>query len=194
MGWRKALRLQHMSRLQRQERQKRPRNEVEVSTERKRKRARCLIELQEDEEEDAKESESRRSATIVEEPIVTDSRALSPVEITVKSEPQQSHDQRQPEAEQVEEEMRPELHCITPSNSVSERLQIVEASKQTHAGNDALLSTLRASNVELMEENASLKQQLQRQKADTRMVQLLQEQVQRLQQRELELMRALIGA
>ncbi|KAG2871761.1 hypothetical protein PC118_g23992, partial [Phytophthora cactorum] len=197
MGWRKALRLQHMTRMQQEERQKRPRREREILTERKRKRARGLIELQKDDDDDdvehPAEEESDAScspATIIEGPIATDTTESDPVEITIKTEPPHSHNQRLPEAKQVEQK-RQELRCVTPVRAVSERLQTVEAAQQTHAADDDALLTLRASNAKLMQENASLKQQLQLQKADTRMVLLLQEQVQRLQQRELELMRAL---
>ncbi|ETM48456.1 hypothetical protein L914_07008 [Phytophthora nicotianae] len=185
MGRRKALRLQHMNRLQQGERQKRPRDS-EVITERKPKRARYLIELQEDEDDVHHPAEE---STVLSRPmiIIADTTESSPVEIMVKPEPQHSH------SDAGQGEKRHELHCFTPVNTASEQLQIVEAPKQIRAVNDDILSTLLENNQKLMEENASLKQQLQRQKADTRVVLLLQEQVQRLQQRELELMRALIS-
>ncbi|KAE9310386.1 hypothetical protein PR003_g20276 [Phytophthora rubi] len=194
IDWRKALCLQQLDKLQTKKMlgsQKRHREDTQESVaNRKTKRARCLLELQ-------------QAAEVVD--VHTEAQATSPGSMS------ETHDKesiataattRLATATEVKiatvavDQQLQQPATVNPV-PIAERPRLVNAAEQTSredsCDDDELLS-LRASNEKLSEENSVLKQQLQDRASDARMVLLLQEQVQRLQQRELELMRALARA
>ncbi|KAE9199789.1 hypothetical protein PF002_g22039 [Phytophthora fragariae] len=172
IDWRKALCLQQLDKLQTKKMlgsQKRHREDTQESVaNRKTKRARCLLELQ-------------QAAEVVD--VHTEAQATSPAtEVKIAT---------------VAVDQQLQQPATVNPVPIAERPRLVNAAEQTSredsCDDDELLS-LRASNEKLSEENSVLKQQLQDRASDARMVLLLQEQVQRLQQRELEVMRALARA
>ncbi|KAH7461315.1 hypothetical protein KRP22_014646 [Phytophthora ramorum] len=164
MDWRRTLRLQHRNKVQEEESRKRPRkDEAEVPPERKSKRARCLIGLKQEAQAEPVQTEERSSFDTTASTLETTQSSAEPV-------PPVEHP----------------AHCVTPASKdlVPEQPQLT--------CNELELQTLRADNMKLVAENADLHQKLQaNNSSDARLVLLLQEQVQRLQQRELELMRDL---
>ncbi|KAG6616844.1 uncharacterized protein IUM83_04562 [Phytophthora cinnamomi] len=195
MGWRKALRLQQQEKLQLKqmkmtEVQKRQRDEAkENQTDRKPKRARHLHELQQGAEvvtvpAEAQASKFSSSDSVAHEKgsIATTSTAEIKTETAVKIETAVVGNHLE---QQVCANLVPNVSLRT------EHPRLVDAAQLTSRDIDNELLTLRASNAKLSDENMVLKQQLEDSAIEARMVLLLQEQVQRLQQRELELMRAL---
>ncbi|KAL4145568.1 hypothetical protein PRNP1_013235 [Phytophthora ramorum] len=159
MDWRRTLRLQHRNKVQQEESRKQPRKgEAEVPPERKSKRARCLIGLKQEPQAEPVQTEERSSFDTTASTLETTQSSAEPV-LPVEH----------------------PAHCVTPASKdlIPEQPQLT--------CNELELQTLRADNMKLVAENADLHQKLQaNNSSDARLVLLLQEQVQRLQQRVLE--------